>query len=456
METQLFLPLSSLHFFSIFQDLVLVLFLLLGNVELHHILRFFQILEQALHPAVVLLPFVERRFHALTDHPVKRPHWLPLSRFHFFEGSQRLHAVHVVIERRLLVVEAEVYPRGVKNLVLRGHSRGEFREQCVQWCGYVEFLHVLQVSFVDLRLGQADRQGRRSLHIVFQHHQRLHVSLLELLHPPAVQLPLQLLLNVATLALQGLQSDSRGETRTLCHFRLFSLVDKLGGFSFERYLLIVIQVLLLPQSLDLLCSGNVLHSGHLQLPQLLQLRQSPCLFYYLLPLFSLGLLALRVSETHPHLRQHFLLVLVHINGVQTRRFCLGIGVDLPRPQLPEVLRLLQRFPLRDVQQFLVSFIALGGRAADKRSDGPPLTGKHPRQLQQFLVFGPGPFCLFDGGVKPLVPALLALLGGLALQERTDTRPLVQPVFHYRRLQDLVFGVLPNSPLHYVPHRNTLI
>lgn len=349
------------------------------------------------------------------------------------------------------MIQAEVYSRGVKNLVLRGHSGWEFAEQRVQRCGYVEFLHVFQVSFVDLRLGQADGQCRGSLDIVFQHHQRLHVSLLELLHSPAVQLPLQLLLHIAPLALQGLQSDSRGESRTLCHFRLFSFVDKLGGFSFEGYLLIIIEVLLLPQPFDLLGSGYVLHSGHLQLPQLLQLRQSPRLFYNLLPLFSLGLLALCISQTHPHLRQHLLLVFVHIDRIQTRRLRLGIGVDLPRTQLSEVLSLFQRFPLRDVQQFLVSLIALRRRATDKRSDGPPLTGKHPGQLQQFFVLGPGPFGLFDGGIEPLVPALLALLGGLALQQRTDTRPLVQPVLHYRRLQDLVLGVLPNSPLHYVPH-----
>lgn len=84
METQLFLPLLSLHLFSILQELVLVLFLLFGDVKLHNIFRFFQIFEQTLHLTVVLLPFVKRRFHALTDHPVNRPHRLPLRRFHFF------------------------------------------------------------------------------------------------------------------------------------------------------------------------------------------------------------------------------------------------------------------------------------------------------------------------------------------------------------------------------------
>jgi hypothetical protein len=47
--------------------------------------------------------------------------------------------------------------------------------------------------------------------------------------------------------------------------------------------------------------------------------------------------------------------------------------------------------------------------------------------------------------------LLALLGGLALEERGDTGPLVEAVFHDGCFEDLVFGVFPDSAFHDVPH-----
>lgn len=59
--------------------------------------------------------------------------------------------------------------------------------------------------------------------------------------------------------------------------------------------------------------------------------------------------------------------------------------------------------------------------------------------------------LFNGGVEPLVPAGLALLGGLANEERGDPRPLVLPIFHNRRLEDLILGVLPHASLYHYPH-----
>ena len=59
--------------------------------------------------------------------------------------------------------------------------------------------------------------------------------------------------------------------------------------------------------------------------------------------------------------------------------------------------------------------------------------------------------LLDGWVEPLVPASLALLGGLADEQRRDARPLVLAVLHDGRLEDLVLRVLPHAALDHDPH-----
>ena len=64
--------------------------------------------------------------------------------------------------------------------------------------------------------------------------------------------------------------------------------------------------------------------------------------------------------------------------------------------------------------------------------------------------------LLDGRVKPLVPARLALLGGLADEQRRDARPLVLAVLHDGRLEDLVLRVLPHAALYHDPHLGPLL
>ena len=64
--------------------------------------------------------------------------------------------------------------------------------------------------------------------------------------------------------------------------------------------------------------------------------------------------------------------------------------------------------------------------------------------------------LLDGWVEPLVPASLALLGGLADEQRRDARPLVLAVLHDGRLEDLVLRVLPHAALYHDPHIGPLL
>ena len=64
--------------------------------------------------------------------------------------------------------------------------------------------------------------------------------------------------------------------------------------------------------------------------------------------------------------------------------------------------------------------------------------------------------LLDGWVEPLVPASLALLGGLADEQRRDARPLVLAVLHDGDLEDLVLRVLPHAALYHDPHLDPLL
>ena len=83
-----------------------------------------------------------------------------------------------------------------------------------------------------------------------------------------------------------------------------------------------------------------------------------------------------------------------------------------------------------------------------------LGGHELGQVEQLLVLVARPLALglLDGGVQPLEPARLALLGRLAVQQRADSRPLVFAVLHDGFLEDLVLDVAPDAALdHAVRH-----
>ena len=106
-------------------------------------------------------------------------------------------------------------------------------------------------------------------------------------------------------------------------------------------------------------------------------------------------------------------------------------------------------PLTNPQiKFLIKILR---SPSDHGRNGPPLAGENLGQMQKHLLFLSAPLGLLDTRVDPLVPPGLALFGRLAHQQRGDTRPLVQTVFHHRRFQDLVLNVLPNSSFQGVAH-----
>ena len=65
-------------------------------------------------------------------------------------------------------------------------------------------------------------------------------------------------------------------------------------------------------------------------------------------------------------------------------------------------------------------------------------------MEELFIFLFGPFGLFDGWIKPFVPSGFALFWGFAHQEGRDAGPLILAVFGDGSLEDLVFGVLPNT------------
>ncbi len=69
-------------------------------------------------------------------------------------------------------------------------------------------------------------------------------------------------------------------------------------------------------------------------------------------------------------------------------------------------------------------------------------------MEKFLILLSGPLCLLDGGIKPLEPAGLALFGRLAMDERSNSGPLVLAVLHDGRLEDLILRVAPHAALYH--------
>ena len=70
----------------------------------------------------------------------------------------------------------------------------------------------------------------------------------------------------------------------------------------------------------------------------------------------------------------------------------------------------------DSQELFIAFQALSWRPTHDGCNGSPLSGHQLGQMQQLLIFLSCPLSLFDGWVEPLVPARLALLGGLPHQQ----------------------------------------
>lgn len=64
--------------------------------------------------------------------------------------------------------------------------------------------------------------------------------------------------------------------------------------------------------------------------------------------------------------------------------------------------------------------------------------------------------LFYGRVEPLIPTSLTLLGGLTNEERRDPGPLIFPILHHSRLEDLILRVLPDASLYHYPHLDPLM
>ena len=69
-------------------------------------------------------------------------------------------------------------------------------------------------------------------------------------------------------------------------------------------------------------------------------------------------------------------------------------------------------------------------------------------MEELLVLLPGPLGLLDGGIEPLEPSGLALLGTLPVQKGRDPGPLVLAILHHGGLEDLILRVLPHAALDH--------
>lgn len=247
----------------------------------------------------------------------------------------------------------------------------------------------------------------------------------------------------------------------------------LGRPKVERHLGVVVDP---PTALAL--AAHVDARG-LELALLLQRREAAGLLELRLARLALGLFAARVGEARAGLGEHLLLVLVHVDGVGARGAALGVGVDVARAQAARVVAVVVAVLVHDLvpaagwgglenggffclsgvfffagracegaagvggegsggaQEALVALEALLRGAAHHGRNGAPLRGHDLGQVQQLLILLTRPLGLFDAGVEPLVPARLALLGGLAGEEGGDAGPLVEAILHHRGLEDLV-------------------
>ena len=156
---------------------------------------------------------------------------------------------------------------------------------------------------------------------------------------------------------------------------------KLRNLPLEGDFFVVVDGLVLFHALDLLGGGDVVDAGHFELTDFLQLGQAAGLLDNLLALFAFSFFALGVGQADSHLGEHLFLVLVHVDSIQSCGFGFRIGVDFSWPQLLQVLSLLNGLALGHIQQLLIPVIALRRRPANKRRNGPPLTGEYSGQLQ---------------------------------------------------------------------------
>jgi hypothetical protein len=69
-------------------------------------------------------------------------------------------------------------------------------------------------------------------------------------------------------------------------------------------------------------------------------------------------------------------------------------------------------------------------------------------MQQFFFFLATPFCFLYTWIKPLTPPSFSLLRRFAMKQGRDASPLILPIFHHSRLQDLILSVPPHTTFYH--------
>mmetsp|Transcript_3802 Transcript_3802/g.9402 ORF Transcript_3802/g.9402 Transcript_3802/m.9402 type:complete len:246 (-) Transcript_3802:78-815(-) len=226
------------------------------------------------------------------------------------------------------------------------------------------------------------------------------------------------------------------------------LIKPERGLVFERNFCIVIN------KVSSLLSADNFHSSSAQFTSFLQGRQAASLLELFFSGFSLCLLTPCVCKPRSSFGEHFLLILIHIHRVWTSWLVLRVRVDFSWTELAGIICLVGGLTFTShglVQELLIPFKALRRRATDNGRNRSPLSRHDLGQVQKFLVFFPRPFRLLDTGIKPLVPTSFALLRRLPGQQTGNTRPLVLTILHHSCLQNLIFGVFPNTSFNHNPH-----
>ena len=124
--------------------------------------------------------------------------------------------------------------------------------------------------------------------------------------------------------------------------------------------------------------GAAQQTGLFEFAPFLQIGQPFGLVEHLFAGLAFGLFSLCVGQTGPGLLEHLHLVLVHINGIRTSRFGLGMRINLTSLQRQGccstilLFASIARVARGLVQQELVVFLALGGGPSHQRSNGFPL------------------------------------------------------------------------------------
>ena len=202
-------------------------------------------------------------------------------------------------------------------------------------------------------------------------------------------------------------------------------------------------------------AARKLNARRLELPTLLQRREPPRLLELLLTCLALGLFATCVGKARPSLREHLLLILVHVDRIGARGLALGVRVDLARPEPPRVVRRRRAALLvlasRLVEQTLIVLETLRSGAADDRRDRAPLSRHQLGEVEQLFLLLARPLRFLDRWIEPFMPARLALLCRFAHEQRRDARPLILAVLHDGCLEDLILRVLPHTALDQDTH-----